>query len=211
MLAGIIEDGQLDLGGSAFGYFPATTGPILGRELAPGDEIVLIESAGIHTNGNTLARRAAQLIGWDHRLSDGTSLADAVLAPSIIYVQLLRALIDAQLPLHYASHITGHGLRKLMRADRQLSYRLTALQRPQPVFTTIIDALDLDAETAYGTFNMGSGFALMSAPGTGNQIVEAASTVGLEAIVAGVVEAGPRRVILEEVGVTFTDEDLQLR
>lgn len=211
MLAGIIEEGQLDLGGSALGHFPTGTGPLLGDELAPGDEIVLVQSAGIHTNGNTLARQAARLIGWDHRLADGTAFADAVLAPSIIYVRLLRALLDAQLPLHYASHITGHGLRKLMRADRQLTYRLTTLQEPQPVFTTIIDALDLDAETAYGTFNMGSGFAVIAPAGIGGQIVDAAFGVGLDATVAGVIEEGPRRVILEEVGVTFVDEDLQLR
>ncbi len=211
MLAGIIEEGQLDLGGSAVGYFPAGRGPLLGADLGPGDEIVLIESSGIHTNGNSLARTAAREIGWSHVLPDGTSFGDAVLVPSIVYVKLLRAVFDAGIPLHYASHITGHGLRKLMRADRELTYRIGTLLPSKPVFDVIVETLGLDAETAYGTFNMGAGFALICPASNAERIVAAAQSVGLTAVHAGSVEEGARRVILDEVGVTFGDEDLQLR
>ena len=211
MLAGIIEEGQLDLGGSAVGYFPPGRRPLLGVDLGAGDEIVLIESSGIHTNGNSLARQTAGIVGWSHELPDGSSFGDAVLTPSIIYVKLLRAVVDADIPLHYASHITGHGLRKLMRADRELTYRIDTLLPSMPVFDVMVEVLGLDAETAYGTFNMGAGFALICPAGNASRIVEAAQSVGLAAVHAGNVEEGPRRVILREVGVMFSDEDLQLR
>lgn len=211
MLSGIIDDGQLDLGGSAVGYFPAGHAPLLGEKLGAGDEIVLIESSGIHTNGNTLARQVADLVGWGRKVSDGSSYGDAVLTPSIIYVKLLRAVLDSGIPLHYASHITGHGLRKLMRADRELTYRIDTLLPSKPVFDLIVDVLSLDAETAFGTFNMGSGFALICPAGNATHIVKIAEKVGLMAVRAGTVEDGPRSVILEEIGVRFHDEDLQLR
>lgn len=211
MLAGIIEEGQLDLGGSSVGYFPPGRGPLLGEKLGAGDEIVLIESSGIHTNGNSLARSAAKQIGWTHELSDGSTFGDAVLTPSVIYVKLLRAVFDADVPLHYASHITGHGLRKLMRADRELTYRISTLLPSMPVFDVMVETLGLDAETAYGTFNMGAGFALICPAGNADRIVAAAESVGLQAVHAGGVENGPRRVILDEVGVTFGSDELQLR
>ena len=56
---------------------------------------------------------------------------------------------------------------------------------------------------AYATFNMGCGFAVYCAPGRrrggGAHRVE----LGLEAGVAGGVEEGPRRVVLEPVDVVF--------
>ena len=68
----------------------------------------------------------------------------------------------------------------------------------------------MDAQAAYSTFNMGSGFALYCALGAGEQIVEIAARLGLDAIVAGRVEEGPREVILEPVDVRFTGDRLEL-
>ena len=98
-----------------------------------------------------------------------------------------------------------------MRADRELTYRIDTLLPSMPVFDVMVEVLGLDAETAYGTFNMGAGFALICPAGNASRIVEAAQSVGLAAVHAGNVEEGPRRVILREVGVMFSDEDLQLR
>lgn len=212
MLRGIVAEGEIDLAGCAVGYVPADRPALLGDRLRPGDEIVLVASSGLHTNGASLARLAAERAGGlSVRLADGTTLGDALLTPSLIYVKLLAALYDADLPLSYTAHITGHGLRKLMRANRTLTYRIVDLPPVPPVLAFVVDTLRLPAHEAYGTFNMGTGFAVFCPAGTGQRVVEAATAAGYDARVAGWVEDGPRQVVLEPVGVSFRGEELQLR
>jgi phosphoribosylformylglycinamidine cyclo-ligase len=79
------------------------------------------------------------------------------------------------------------------------------------VLDWIRTTLDLSAAQAYGTFNMGAGFALYCRAGQGERVVATAAQAGHEAWVAGTVETGERQVILEPVGVTFTTDELRLR
>ncbi len=46
-----------------------------------------------------------------------------------MYVPLIAALLAADVELTYLSHVTGHGLLKLMRPTRELSYRIERLPR----------------------------------------------------------------------------------
>ena len=76
---------------------PAGRAPILGEALAPGDEIVLVASSGLHANGASLARMIAAGLpdGYAHALSaDGASFGEALLAPSVMYVPLVQALLE---------------------------------------------------------------------------------------------------------------------
>ena len=107
----------------------------------------------------------------------------ALLDPSILYARLVAALAEANVPVSYYSHVTGHGLLKLMRPPHALTY---------------------------STLNMGSGYAIYTAMGTGQQIVEIAQRLGHEALVAGHVEEGPRQVIVEPVGVAYATDELDL-
>jgi phosphoribosylformylglycinamidine cyclo-ligase len=211
MLNGIIADGEIDLAGCAVGYVPAGRTPLTGDRLVSGDEIVLVASTGLHTNGASLARKAAAIAGLTTTLADGTTVGDALLTPSAFYVKLVERLYADGVPLSYASHITGHGLRKLMRADRELTYRIHTLPVVPASLQFIIDTLSIGLADAYGTFNMGAGFAFFVPAGEGERVVRAAEAVGQQAAVAGVVEAGPRQVILEPVSVTFGSDELQLR
>lgn len=212
MLGGIIAEQQIDLAGSAVGYLPDGTSPLYGDDLAPGDDIVLVASSGLQTNGASLARAAARKAGgFGATLADGTSFGDAVLTPSLIYVPLIESLLARQADLKYVSHITGHGFRKLMRASRQLTYRITELPPVLPVFAFMCEILGLGSRTAYGTFNMGAGLAIYCSPGSSADVVDAAAALGFSARICGTVEAGPRRVILEPAGVEFGDDDLSLR
>ncbi len=211
-LSGIIDKDEIDLAACGIGRVPDGHEPLLSDGLQPGDEIVLVASTGLHTNGATLARVAAQRSGGlAATLPDGTSIGDALLTPSAIYVDLLDALLHSGLHLSYASHITGHGLRKVMRPDRELTYRLTRLPPVPPVLEWIRTTLDLPDSEAYGTFNMGAGFAVYCRPGQGEAVVSAAARTGHTAWVAGQVETGARCVILEPVGVTFGSDELRLR
>ena len=212
-LSGLVGGDEIDLAGSAIGALPPGVAPLLGDALVPGDEIVLIASSGLHANGASLARSVADDLteGFAAVLPSGRSFGDALLDESVIYVKLVEALLGARLPLHYASHITGHGLRKVMRADRELTYRIDALPAVPEVLGFLVERAGLTPRDAYGTLNMGSGFACFVAAGRGPAAVECAEGLGFAATLAGVVETGARRVILEPVGVEFASDELELR
>jgi hypothetical protein len=57
---------------------------------------------------------------------------------------------------------------------------------------------------------MGCGFAVYCAPGAGEAVVSEAERLGLDARVGGVVEEGPRRVILSQLDVVFESTHLDL-
>jgi phosphoribosylformylglycinamidine cyclo-ligase len=234
-LVDLLAPEEIELAGSALGFVPPPGEPLLGEALAPGDEVVLLASSGLHANGASLARRiAAQLprglltelpnggesgdigshtdSGSAPAKEDGAmTFGEALLAPSILYVELLRRLLaDAQVQLTYLSHITGHGLLKLMRPQRELTYRIRALPPVPPVLAFLAAQAELDAAAAHSTLNMGAGFAVYCRPGGGARVVATAQELGLGALLAGAVEEGPRQVILEPVGVTFAGEQLAL-
>jgi phosphoribosylformylglycinamidine cyclo-ligase len=201
-LSGLIDPDQIDLAGSALGRVPEAAAPWLGSRLEPGDEIVVVASSGLHANGASLARALAASPqrcpnGWAEEMASGRAFGDAMFAAGV--------------PVHYASHITGHGWRKLMRAGRDLTYRLSALPEVPEVLGFMVDRAGLDPREAYGTFNMGAGFSLFVAAGAGADAVGAGIEAGFGLSVSGAVEEGPRRVVLEPLGVTYDSSELELR
>jgi len=211
-LPGLLAEGDIELAGAAVGAVPPGRSAILGGELAAGDEIVLVASSGLHANGASLARLVAGRLpdGYATPLPGGASFGEALLEPSVIYVPLIAALLEAGAPVTYLSHITGHGLLKLMRPSRELTYRITALPEVPEVLAFLVEQAGLDPAAAYSTFNMGSGFAVYCAAGAGGAVVETARELGFEALVGGAVEEGPRSVVLEPVNVSFSSEQLEL-
>jgi phosphoribosylformylglycinamidine cyclo-ligase len=211
-LPGMLAEQDIELAGAAIGAVPEGRSPLLGEDLAAGDEIVLVSSSGLHANGASLARLVAGRLpdGYATELPDGATLGEALLEPSVMYVALVAALLEAEVPLSYISHVTGHGLLKLMRPTKALSYRIARLPAVPPVLAFLVEQAEMDAKTAYSTFNMGAGYALYCAAGSGEQVVATAAALGLEAMLAGSVESGPRTVILEPVGVTFESDQLEL-
>lgn len=212
-LPGLLSEQEIELAGSAVGAVPAGRSPILGADLSPGDEIVIVASSGLHANGASLARLVASRLpeGYATRLSSGASFGQALLEPTILYAPLVQALLEAALPISYISHITGHGLLKLMRPPAQLTYRIEALPPVPEVLSFLAERAAMDAQAAYSTLNMGSGLALYSRPGSSGEILALAERLGLGALRAGTVEEGPREVILEPVGVRYGGEKLDLR
>jgi phosphoribosylformylglycinamidine cyclo-ligase len=213
-LADLLGRDDIELAGSALGSVPPPGEPLLGEQLAPGDEIVLVQSSGLHANGASLARHVAARLpdGLLTRLPDSEeTFGAALLQPSILYVALVRRLLaDDRTTVTYQSHITGHGLLKLMRPRRELTYRVDALPPVPPVLRFLADRAELDGAAAYSTLNMGAGFAVYCRPGDGARVVAIAAELGLEALVAGAVERGPRQVVLQPVGVMFSSDQLAL-
>ena len=212
-LPGMLDAREIELAGAAVGALPEGHAPILGEHLRAGDQIVLLASSGLHANGASLARLVAERLpeGYATRLPGArTSFGEALLEPSLMYVPLVAALLARDQQVHYLSHITGHGLLKLMRPSATFTYRIATLPPVPPVLAFLAEQAALDAQAAYSTFNMGAGFAVYCPAGEGEEIVALAQRLGYRALLAGTVEEGPRQVILEPLGVVYDGSQLDL-
>lgn len=212
-LPGLISQDDVEIAGSAVGRIPAGVEPILGRGLAAGNEIVLLASTGLHTNGASLVRKLGADLpdGLQTKLPGGTTLGAAALEASAIYVPAVAALLRESAPVTYLSHITGHGLRKLMRPNRELTYRIRSLPEVPELFAFMTEALGMSDYDAYGTFNMGAGFAVYCSEGAGDDVAAIARGAGFGAYVAGVVEGGGRSVVIEPLDIKYSSGALSLR
>ena len=215
-LAGIVEGGRIDLAASCTGIVSPKGRLSLGAHLGPGDAIVLLASSGIHANGLTLARRLAERLpqGYLTPIAASaipTSYGEALLEPTTLYAPITEALHQAGIRTHYAANITGHGWRKLMRHAASLTYRIRSLPDVPPVLRFICEQAQLDAREAYATFNMGAGFALFVAGEDGEHAAAVARKAGVDAWLAGSVEAGAKRVVIEPIGVEYAGDELTVR
>jgi len=212
-LAGIVEGGRIDLAAACTGIVSPRERLSLGDKLGPGDAIVLLASSGIHANGLSLARKLVERLpdGYLTEVAPGLTYGDALLAPTTLYSPVTEALWAAGVPVHYAANITGHGWRKLLRHPGAFTYRVHTLPPVPPVLRFIQQQARQDDEEAYATLNMGAGFALFVPAAQAENCAEVARGCGVAAWVAGRVEAGPKRLQIEPLGVSWGDDALQLR
>jgi len=213
VLSDVVCTGTVDLAASCVGIIKPKSRLSLGAKLSAGDAIVMLESSGIHANGVTLARKLADRLpeGYATRLGDGRFYGEALLDPTIIYSQLIEALFAARIKLHYMSNITGHGWRKIMRHPAAFTYRITQVPPVPPVLKFIQEEAKLDSAEAYGSLNMGAGFALFMPQANATRAIEIAARHKIKAYLAGRVEKGEKQVIIEPFGVTFKSDSLDLR
>ncbi len=212
-LAGIVEAGRIDLAASCTGLVKPRGRLTLGEKLGPGDAIVLLASSGIHANGLSLARKLADRLpeGYLTEIAPGLGYGEALLAPTTLYSPVTEALWAGGVRVHYAANVTGHGWRKLLRHPKPLRYRVHTVPPVPPVLGFIQQRAGQDAEEAYGTLNMGAGFALYVHPDDAEQAVALAHDCGVAAWVAGHVEEGPKELLIEPLGLRFAGDTLQLR
>ena len=212
-LAGIVEGGRIDLAASCTGLVNPKERLSLGERLGDGDAIVLLASSGIHANGLSLARKLLERLpqGLLTPLGDGTSYGEALLVPTVLYSPVTEALFEAGIVPNYCANITGHGWRKLLRHPSQLTYRIDAVPAVTPVLKFIQQQARQGDREAYSTLNMGAGFAIFVRAQDAQRTVQVAQAAGVPAIVAGRVEAGPKQLLIEPLGIRFGDDDLQLR
>ena len=211
-LPGLVSADDIELAGSAIGLVPAEWGPILGEELRAGDVIVLVESSGLHANGASLARSVAGALpdGLLTAMPSGRRFGDALLDASVIYVPLVAELRARGIRPSYLSHITGHGVRKLMRAPADFTYVIDELPPVPEVLAFLSEQAGIDEREAYGTFNMGAGYAVYVPAEHGRAVVEAAAARGMRAAISGRVEAGERSVELAGPGFSYSGSELEL-
>ncbi|MEO6897392.1 MAG: AIR synthase-related protein, partial [Caldimonas sp.] len=215
-LAGIVEAGRVDLAAACTGIVSPKERLSLGERLAPGNAIVLLASSGIHANGLSLARQLATRLPRGY-LTPMTSSAvpisygEALLEPTVLYSPITEALAKAGVRVHYAVNVTGHGWRKLMRHRSEFTYRIDVLPEVPAVLSFIQSEAGLDDRDAYGTFNMGAGFALFVDRADAERTAAIARKTGVDAWVAGSVESGPKRLVIEPLDVEYSGDELGVR
>lgn len=102
-------DGEYDLAGFAVGAVEKSK-LINGTTIVPGDVVLGLASSGIHSNGYSLVRKIIEVANPDLNADlDGRSLADALMAPTRIYVKPLLSLMNS-MDVKGLAHITGGGL-----------------------------------------------------------------------------------------------------
>jgi len=108
-MPGMYPDGEYDLAGFAVGAVEKSK-IITGQTIQPGDVVLGLASHGAHSNGYSLVRKIIEVSKPDLRADfDGRSLADAIMAPTRIYVKPLLALME-KIAVKGMAHITGGGL-----------------------------------------------------------------------------------------------------
>lgn len=213
-LKGIIEPSTIDLSGSAVGIIQPKSRLTLGDKLVDGDHILMIESSGIHANGLTLARTIADKLpnGYETKLTDGRSYGESLLMPTHIYAKVVEDLFESDVDIHYMVNVTGHGWRKLMRANRQFSYIVEDLPKVQPVFEFIQEHSGNDDMEMYGNFNMGGGFAIFMPE---QDIARARKLImegyGWNSWDVGHLTEGPRTVKIQPKNLEYSGETLGVR
>jgi phosphoribosylformylglycinamidine cyclo-ligase len=162
---------DFDLAGTVAGL--ATDEDLLPGEAEVGDVLVGFPSSGIHSNGLTLAREAAQREGGFHEPFPGDdydTVGEALLEPTRIYAYLLDALHDFD--VHAAAHVTGGGWTNLERMG-EFRYDVTDPLPAQDVFAFVQEAGNVSDEEMHQTFNMGTGFVTALPEDEANGLVEA--------------------------------------
>jgi phosphoribosylformylglycinamidine cyclo-ligase len=163
LIRGHPSPGGFDLCGTAFGTV-ALDAIVTGEAARPGDAIVGLPSSGLHSNGYTLARRAL-LEDGGLTLSDrppvleGRTVADALLEPTVIYVRAVLDLLRSDIPVHGLAHITGGGLRNLLRlGGERLGFAIEQPLAVPAICALIAEVGDVPPAEMWDVFNMGCGF-----------------------------------------------------
>jgi len=168
-MPGFYQEGEYDLAGFILGVVEKSR-VIDGKSIRPGHVILGLPSAGLHTNGYSLARTllldtGRYTISSRPRGLDRT-VGKVLLAPHLNYFKVLKPLIDQNL-ISGLAHITGGGLTE--NIPRILPPRCAAHIRigswpVLPIFTLLQELGQIEQAEMFRVFNMGIGMAVLVAP-----------------------------------------------
>ena len=151
-----------DLAGTCLGWIKKNK-IISGAKCAPGDVIIGMRSSGIHSNGLSLARKVLDVneIRYTEEFQElGRSIGLELLEPTTIYVkEVLEVIKNCQ--VHGIAHITGSGLRNLIRLQPDVEFRIEDPQEPQPIYKVLEELGNISDKELYQTFNMGTGMMMI--------------------------------------------------
>jgi phosphoribosylformylglycinamidine cyclo-ligase len=199
-MPGFYADGEYDIAGFIVGVVdrPAM---IDGHGVLPGDALIGLPSAGLHTNGYSLARQVMfETAGWtcDTFVEElETTVGDALLAPHRSYLNLVRPLIDRD-QIKAMAHITGGGLTenlpRVLPEGCAAEIDLQSWSIP-PLFRVLQQRGGISSDEMFRAFNMGVGLVIVCAARDAQRIFNMLSMAGEpNAFRLGFIVAGARSV-----------------
>ena len=166
-----------------------------------GDIMLALPSSGLHSNGYSLVRKVFDVEHADlHKYCEelGTTLGEALLTPTVIYVKPVLAAIAAA-GVHGISHITGGGFyENIPRClPDGLSARVEkAAIRTPAIFSMLQREGNIPERDMFNTYNMGVGMTVIVSRDTADKALAALKAEGCEAYVLGEIVSGEEKVVL---------------
>jgi len=200
-MPGFYGDDDYDVAGFILGVVDESK-LIDGKAVREGDILIGLPSAGLHTNGYSLARRILfDKLGYDHQtIIPGIGKAgEALLQPHLSYLKPLLPLVEEKL-FHALAHITGGGLTD--NVPRVLPDTLDAKIKlgswpVLPIFRFLYDNGQIDRDEMLRVFNMGVGMVLFVAPENVERVAKHLGQVHQEFFFIGNVVKGSRKVVYD--------------
>ncbi len=198
---GTMEADDYDLAGFAVGIVDKEK--VLDQnKMAAGDVVIALPSSGCHSNGYSLVRKVFDVENADlNKYYDelGTTLGEALLTPTIIYVKPVLAAIEAA-EVHGVSHITGGGFYE--NIPRCIPEGLCAkidksAIKVSPIFNLLQKEGNIPERDMYNTYNMGVGMVVIVTKETADKAIEVLKAEGCDAYVIGEIIEGEDKIILE--------------
>lgn len=198
---GLMPEEDYDLAGFAVGVCDKKD-MITGEHLKAGDVLIGMASSGVHSNGFSLVRKVFEMTkeSLDTYYEElGTTLGEALLAPTRIYVKALKSVKNAGVTVKACSHITGGGFYE--NIPRMLAENVHAVIEKgsypvPPIFKLLAEKGDITEQMMYNTYNMGLGMIVAVDPEDVEQTMEAIRAAGDEPYVVGRIETGEKGVTL---------------
>ena len=200
-MPGFYPEDEYDLAGFAVGIVDEKD-LITGKDLKPGDILIGMASSGVHSNGFSLVRKVfdmtkESLSAYHEAL--GSTLGEALLAPTKIYVKALKSIKEAGVRIRACSHITGGGFYE--NVPRMLKEGVCAVIEKDsypvpPIFAMMAEQGKIDEKMMYNTYNMGLGMVLAVDAADVDKTMEAIKAAGEAPYVVGRVEEGEKGVKL---------------
>ncbi len=197
----LMPEEEYDLAGFAVGIVDEKD-MITGADIVPEDVLIGMASSGVHSNGFSLVRKVFEMTKESlntHYDELGTTLGEALLTPTRIYVKALKAVKAAGVRVKGCSHITGGGFYE--NIPRMLPEGVCAVVRKDsyeipPIFRLLQEKGGIEEKMMYNTYNMGLGMVLAVAAADVERTLAALREAGEKACVVGSVEAGEKGVRL---------------
>lgn len=175
---------------------------ITGADIKAGDTLIGIASSGVHSNGFSLVRNVFKMTEEalnTYYDSLGSTLGEALIVPTKIYVKAMKAVKNAGVKVKGCSHITGGGfyenIPRMLHDGIRAVIKKDSYEVP-PIFKMLSVDGDIEEQMMYNTFNMGIGMVLAVDPADVDKTMEALRKAGEECYVIGSIEAGEKGVTL---------------
>jgi phosphoribosylformylglycinamidine cyclo-ligase len=171
-MPGMYDRDEYDLAGFTVGVVDRPQ-LIDGSQIKAGHVVLGLESSGPHSNGYSLIRKVLEQSGDDPSSPlQATTLGEALLAPTRIYVKTLLPLIDKH-PVDGLAHITGGGISeniiRVIPSELGLEIDLSAWEMPA-VFNWLQKRGRIDEQEMLRTFNCGIGMVILVAEKSADKI-----------------------------------------